>query len=179
MTILLRTCMSSATGWGHVQGRKTREALYASLQNCPQGSSVRLSLDGVERLDVSFAREAIIDLARDERGRRGICLAEVLNPDLLANLDGAAWRGEQPLVVWDRQELPSVIGQEPSAGLRKMFQYVLSVPSTRTSEAATALSLHIPNASNKLKQLWSAGYILRQELRAASGGLEFEYFRVA
>ncbi len=179
MNIRLRAYMSSATGWGHIQGRKTREALCVSLQNSPPASIIRLSLDGVERLDVSFAREAIVELARSERGRRGICLDNVSDPDLLANLDGAAWMRGQPLVVWDNQTLPCVIGPQPSAGLREMFQYVLSVPGTRTSEAAAALSLHIPNASNKLKQLWIEGYILRREQSAGSGGLEYAYFRIA
>ncbi|MDQ2886751.1 MAG: DNA-binding protein, partial [Chloroflexota bacterium] len=81
--------------------------------------------------------------------------------------------------VWERGMDCRILGPRPSVGLQDMLSYVLSVPVARTSEAATALDLKIPNASNKLKQLWQEGYILRREQSANSGGVEYEYVRIA
>jgi predicted transcriptional regulator len=63
-------------------------------------------------------------------------------------------------------------------GLEEMLLDVLGVPVARTSEAAATLHLKVPNASNKLKALWSEGYILRLEQSAESGGVEYEYLRI-
>jgi len=133
------------------------------MASCPEVSLFTISLAGLERVDVSFARAALIELARSKRGRRGFCLVDVSDPDVIENWDAAACKREQPLVLWDGAMKYSILGPQPSTGLRAMLHYVLSLPVARTSEAAAALHLKIPNASNKLKQLWQEGYILRQE----------------
>jgi hypothetical protein len=145
----------------------------------PEVSLFTITLAEVERVDVSFARAALIELARSERGRRGFCLVDVSGPDMIENWDAAACKGAQPLVVWDGAMTYRILGPQPSAGLHAMLHYVLSLPIARTSEAAAALHLKIPNASNKLKKLWQEGYILRQEQSATSGGVEYEYVRIA
>jgi len=116
-------------------------------------------------------------LARDYRGRRGFCLTAAFDQDLLDNWDGAAAKLEQPLFVWNNGVLFRRLGPQPRAGLQEMLEYVIGVPATRTSEAASALHLQVPNACNKLKRLWQEGYILRQQQRAESGGIEYEYQR--
>jgi hypothetical protein len=140
---------------------------------------IRISLDGVKRTDISFPREAVVELARSYRGQRGFCLTDASDPDLLDNWDAAASKLEQPLFVWNNGAVFRRLGPQPSAGLREMLEYVLSVPVARTSEVATALHLKVPNASNKLKQLWREGYILRREQSANTGGVEYEYSRLA
>jgi hypothetical protein len=104
-------------------------------------------------------------------------LLDVTDADLLDNWDAAAIKREQPLIVWLADGY-RVLGPLPSEGLREMFQYVLSVPVATTSAAAKALNLKTANASNKLKQLWEAGYILRRERAASSGGVEYEYLPI-
>ncbi len=179
MDIRLRTHMHNSDGWGHIQGRQVHEKLRVLIESHPTESIIRISLDGVKRTDISFPREAVIELARSYRGQRGFCLTDVSDPDVLENWDAAALSREQPLLVWGKEMTYRIIGPQPSAGLRQMLQYVLSVPVVRTSEAAAVLHLKIPNASNKLKQLWQEGYILRQEQSASSGGVEYEYVRIA
>ena len=88
MDIRLRTQMSDSDGWGHVQGLHVREKLRELIESRPTESIVRISLDGVKRTDISFPREAVIELAKSYRGRRGFCLTEVNDPDLLDNWDG-------------------------------------------------------------------------------------------
>ncbi len=59
-----------------------------------------------------------------------------------------------------------------------MLRYVLSVEAATAGEAARALDIKVPNASNKLKDLWEEGYILRRERTAPTGGVEYEYVRI-
>ena len=179
MDIRLVKYMGGPEGWGRVQGGRVQEALRSLIEAHPEELMIRISLDGVERTDISFPREAVIELARSYRGQRGFCLMDVVDQDLLDNWDAAASKREQPLFVWKDGEVFRQLGPEPSVGLREMLEYVNHVPVARTSEAATALHLKVPNASNKLKQLWLEGYILRREQSANSGGVEYEYIRMA
>ncbi len=179
MNIRLVEYMGRSDGWGRVQGGRVQEALRRLLESNPDEVMIRISLDGVERTDISFPREAVVELARSYRGQRGFCLTDAVDQDLLDNWDAAATKLEQPLFVWNNGAFSRQLGPEPSVGLREMLEYVNRVPVARTSEAATALHLKVPNASNKLKQLWQTGYILRREQSAASGGVEYEYVRMA
>ena len=178
MNIRLKTYMEGPDGWGHVQGRRVQERLRSLIESHPEESIIRISLDGIKRTDISFPREAVIELARSYRGKRGFCLTDVIDQDLLENWDAAATKLKQPLFVWNDGVCLRCLGPEPSIGLREMLEYVLNVPIARTSEAAIALGLKVPNASNKLKQLWLEGYILRREQSANSGGVEYEYLRL-
>lgn len=166
-------------GWGHIQGRQVYERLRATVEAHLSEEIFRISLDGVKRTDITFPRESVIELAKQYRGRCGFCLIDVSDQDLLDNWDAAALRREQPMMVWNGTQLNRILGPELSTGLRDMFFYVLSVPIAHTSEAATSLGLKVPNASNKLKQLWREGYILRREQSANSGGVEYDYLRIA
>jgi predicted transcriptional regulator len=44
--------------------------------------------------------------------------------------------------------------------------------------AAATPKMSITNASTKFKQLWEKGYLLRREIGAESGGIEFLYFPI-
>jgi hypothetical protein len=179
MQIRLREYMEGPDAWGQIQGRQVHEQLLAHIQSCPAVDLIVISLDGVEHTDVSFPRESVVKLAKLYRGQRGVCLKYLSDPDLLENWDAAALRGEQPLFVWSEDKTHRIIGPQPSIGLRDMLMYVLSVPVAFTSEAASTLNLKVSNASNKLKQLWLDGYILRREQTASSGGIEYAYVRIA
>ena len=179
MDIRLETYMGGPDGWGHALGEQMQEVLRSLIEAHPEELIIRISLDGVERTDISFPRKAVVELARSYRGQRGICLTDIVDQDLLDNWDAAASRLEQPLFVWKDGVVFRQLGPEPSVGLREMLHYVNRVPVARTSEAAATLHLKVPNASNKLKQLWLEGYILRRERSASSGGVEYEYLRIA
>lgn len=179
MNIHLRENMDDRDGWGQAQGLQVREKLRAAIEAHPKESIIRVSLAGVRYTDITFPRTAVIELAKSYRGKHGFCLIDVSDPDLLENWDAAAKRVEQPLTVWKAKGDYEILGPEPSTGLQKTLQYVLSVPVARTSEAAEVLNLKVQNASNKLKQLWQEGYILRKEQSASSGGVEYEYIRIA
>jgi hypothetical protein len=177
MQIALRDYMPGPDGWGYIMGRQVHEKLRAVVETHPVEIVFCISLSGIEHTDASFPRESVIELARSTRSQCGFCLIEATDPDLLDNWDAAALKREQPLLVW-QDNTAHILGPQPGEGSREMLNYVLSVPSTITSEAAQNLHLKVPNASNKLKQLWQEGYILRRERTANSGGVEYEYYRI-
>lgn len=178
MNIRLRDFMPRPDGWGKIQGQQLREKLQNHLDTFPPKDIVIISLDDVEQTDVSFPRESVVTLAKLYRSQRGFCLTDFSDPDLLDNWDAAALKLEQPLLVWEGNKLARILGPQPSLGLQDMFRYVISAPVALTSEAAAALNLKVPNVSNKLKQLWSEGYVLRQEHVASSGGVEYAYIKI-
>lgn len=178
MDLRLQDYMQSCRGWGNSEGRQTRDLLHALLEACPAEQMIRISLAGVQT-DLTFAREAVVELARSERGHRGFCLCDAGDPDLVENWDAAALTRAQPLLLWQAGTAYQILGPQPAVGLRAMLAFVLAVPAARTQEAAAALGLNMPNASNKLKQLWTEGYILRREQSRSPGVLEYEYYRIA
>jgi len=111
----------------------------------------------MEHVDVSFACSAFLELAKAERMRSGVCLTAVTNGDILANLEAAAVLSEQPLALWCSSTEHRFVGPEPSVGLREVLTYVGVARKTYTRQVASVLHLTIPNASNKLRQLWREG----------------------
>jgi hypothetical protein len=177
LTIPLQGLMGSETGWGHERGARLAEIIQSHIEASPP-LIVRLSLQGVERMDVTYAGE-LVRLVRQERIQRGFCLVDLTDQDLIKNWDAAAMWHRMPLFAWDAEMRVCKLGPDPSTGISETLQYVLSVPRTTTSEVAKALHLKTQNASNKLKQLWTEGFILRQGQSAGSGGIEYEYLRIA
>lgn len=177
-SLRLRTFMKSAEGWGRVQGREVYQKLLRTVEERPGMVVFRVSFKGVERTDISFASETIVELAKRYRGQKGFSLCDVAADDLLENWEAAASRQDQPLMVW-RNNKPMVLGLKPSQGNVSAFDFALKREEVTAAELASALKLQITNASMKLKQLWGQGYLLRREAVAASGGIEFIYFRIA
>jgi hypothetical protein len=130
---------------------------------------------GVKRVDISFASETVVELARRYRGRKGFCFTDLEDPDMEENWAAAAERAKQPLMNWIGGKW-RVLGPQPSPGVADAFQFALTKGEIRASDYATsAKEMSITNASNKFKQLWENGFLLRREATAESGGVEFVY----
>lgn len=176
-TIRLRDLMETPYGWGRDQGREVFQRLLREVEANPGRPVIEVSLKDVERADISFASETVVEIARRYRGNKGFCLTHVANEDLLENWEAAASKKSQPLTVWEGEK-GRVIGVQPSQGSVGTFEYVLTKPGVTASEVANALDLQITNASTKLKQLWEQGFLLRRQETAESGGVEFRYFAI-
>ncbi len=175
--INLRDYLSTSDAWGHALGRRVQEKLRALVEEKGRQILFAISLHGITHTDVSFPRTAVVELAQHFRGRRAFYLIEPQDEDVLENWDAAAVRCEQPLFVWLGDE-HRILGPQPGEGKRAMLDYVLSIGAATAGEAARALEIKVPNASNKLKELWEEGYVLRRERIASSGGVEYEYVRI-
>jgi len=135
----------------------------------------RVSLSGVKRVDISFASETIVELARRYRGQKGFCFTDLADKDMEENWAAAAERSKQPLMNWTGEHV-RVLGAQPSQGVADAFRFALSKGEVRAADyAASAKDMSITNASTKFKQLWENGFLLRHETTAESGGVEFVY----
>jgi hypothetical protein len=178
MDIHLRDFMEEPEGWGRAQGREVYQRLLDFIESNPGIIVFRVSMKGVRRLDISFASETLIELARRYRGSRGFCLIDLDDVDMIENWEAAASKKKQPLTLWHGTTW-QIIGDEPSEGNRQAFLFALNHSQVRAADFAHAMpDVSITNASTKFKQLWSQGFLLRQERVADSGGVEFVYQRI-
>jgi hypothetical protein len=169
--------MDRPEGWGRNQGRRIFPRLLSFVEENPGAVIYRISMKGVERLDISFASETIVELARRYRRTKGFCLVDLMDRDLIENIDAAAKKKDQPLLVWHGQR-SELIGAEPSEGTREALLFAIEKVQARAAEFASQKGLTTANASMKFKQLWEQGFLLRRESVADSGGVEFIYERV-
>lgn len=176
--IRLRDFMDEPDGWGRAQGREVHARLLAHVERNPGIAVFRVSLEDVRRVDISFASETIVELARRYRGLKGFCLVDALDTDMVENWEAAAAKKGQPILVWDG-ERARALGVEPSSGNRDALAFAMSRSPSRAAEFAEGREdMSIANASAKFKQLWQQGFLLRREGSAGSGGTEFIYHRI-
>lgn len=170
--------MDGATsGWGREQGGPVATKLVSHLETIPARQIVRISMEGVERMDASFASEAIAEVIGRYRKSRGICLVDLSNSAIRLNIDLAAERIGVPVTVWNGKEV-GVVGLKPSSGNREALEYALERAEVRAATFADVAGISIANASTKFKQLWEQGFLMRSEGAADSGGIEFSYQRI-
>jgi hypothetical protein len=170
--------MEEPEGWGRAQGREVYRRLLDFVEGNAGVVVFRVSTEGVRRVDISFASETIVELARRYKGSKGFCLVDLDDADIVENWEAAATKKGQPIAVWAKGN-GRVIGAEPSQGNRAALAFALSRPQVRAAEFAEATrGMSIANASTKFKQLWEQGFLLRRESVADSGGVEFVYQRI-
>jgi len=176
--IALRDQMEDGQGWGREQGRQVFQRLLGQVEATPDCSIFQISLRGVERADISFASETLVELARRYRRVKGFCLVDLIDADVKENCEAAAARKGQPLTVWSDGKA-EVLGPQPSQGTREALEFALQRPRTRAAEFVVEKpGLSIANASMKFKQLWEQGFLLREESAADTGGVEYVYSRI-
>ena len=175
--LVLRDFMDRPEGWGRDQGRHVYQRLLRFVEDSAGTVVFKVSMKGVQKLDISFASATVVELARRYRRVKGFCLVDLSDDDLIENLDAAAKKRDQPIIVW-KGKSADVLGAEPSEGTREAFQFAMARPRSRAAEFAARKGLSIANASMKFKQLWEQGFLLRRESVADSGGVEFVYQRI-
>lgn len=176
--LVLRDFMDRPDGWGRDQGRGIYQRLLRAVEANAGSVVIKISMKDVQRIDMSFASETIVELARRYRGTKGICLVDLTDPDMIENIDAAAAKKEQPLLVW-RGKSARVLGAQPTQGCREAFNFALERPQARATEFAQVKEkMSIANASMKFKRLWEQGFLLRRESAADTGGVEFVYQRI-
>lgn len=170
--------MDRDEGWGRAEGRGVYLKLIDFLESHPGILVFSISLEGVQRFDISFASETIVEAARRYRGNKGFCIEDPNNADLIENLEAAAHRKDQPLMI-KTNGVSRVLGVTPSQGHLDVLRFALERPSSRVADFVSSVEgTSVTNASNKFRRLWEKGFLLRREEVAESGGLEFTYFRI-
>lgn len=178
-SLRLRTLMTEDDGWGRNAGREVYQRLMEFVEANPGTLVFRVSVKGVRHIDISFASETIVEIARRYRGRKGFCLADLADTDQRENWDAAAQRTHQPIVSWDISGQPTTLGPQPSEGNSDAYRFALARSEVRAAEyAESTKGISITNASSKFKQLWEQGFLLRRDVGAQSGGVEYVYHRI-
>jgi hypothetical protein len=176
--IILKDMMPRPEGWGRAMGREVFQRLVKHVERNPDQTVFPISLKGVKRVDYSFSSETIVQLARRFRGEKGFYLTDIASLEIEENIDAAARRVEQPLLIIDGRK-HRFIGLLPTPGTKAALDVVVARPQARATEIADAIQVSVANASMKLKQLWSSGFVMRRESVADTGGVEFVYHRIA
>lgn len=161
-------------GWGRAAGLRTQQKLQQYINARPDVDLFRISLDGTRRLDVTCASAGLVAVVQHYLGSRAICLINLADGDVLENIAAAAGRMKVPVTVWNKMD-GKVVGLAPDSALYHAMSFALSRPEVRAGEYAAASGLSLTNASSRLKQLWEKGLLLRTEVSATSGGVEFVY----
>jgi len=172
--VKLRDLTSSERPYGNLEGKDVFRKLVVLAEENPGSKILGVSLSGIEATDASFARESVVSFAKHYRSERGVFLTDLHDRDLIDNWNYAARAKDQPLVIWSASGF-EVIGPELNAPTRVLVDYVLEKKSVLASQAASDLGLSVQNASTRLKNLVNAGYFLRAEDVAETGGIEFKY----
>lgn len=174
--IPFRDLMDRSEGWGRNQGREVYQRLLRFVEDNPGTVVFRISMKGVQRMDISFASEAIVELARRFRRTKGFCLVDLTDTDLIENIDAACEKKKQPILLAGAKS--AVLGLSPTRGTREAFEFAMGRWQARAAEFAAVKGISLPNSSMKFRQLWEQGFLLRAEGIADSGGVEYVYCRI-
>lgn len=161
--------------WGNPAGREVRLQLDSLLED-RSDPVVNLDLSGIERVDVSWSREAIAILVHEHRGRRHFFLTGISNTSIRENIDAAFVRMDMSILHRMRDGDYEVLGVALKPHLLQTLDTVEHQRRTtarRVCEAIKGLSLTACN--NRLKTLFDLGLVLRFDANAPSGGREYVY----
>jgi len=174
LVVNLRDLTNDDHPFGNVQGKEVFRKLTDYIDLNPSVLFFGISLAGIEATDASFPRESVISVAKRYREVKGIYLEQIKNKDILDNWNYAARALEQPLIYWDGDR-PIILGPEMTAAAKELIDYVLAKGSVLASQVAADLDITVQNSSTRLKKLVAQGYILRNEVAAETGGIEYAY----
>lgn len=168
------------TGIGDDEGKLVFDELSLLVDQNPQHNIFYLSIQNTI-FDASFAREAIVRLAKKYRKSKGICLIDAEQEALRLNLLAPVLSLSQPIPYYSNGIYSHIQTDKigiPSKTNMPIFEFVFSNGITSASEVADHLGLKINNASTKLKSLFEEGFLLRVEDKSESGGVEYKYYAI-
>lgn len=160
------------------EGKVLYNALVSHIDKHPQYNVFYIDVNSAY-FNASFAREGIVKVAKNYRMKKGICLVNVEDEDSLDNILGPVAKLEQPIPYYIHSEF-RLIGHKkigiPSKTNLPIFNYMLLNGLSTANEVAEKFQLKLSNASTKLKALFEEGFVLREEKKSSSGGIEFFYY---
>lgn len=175
--IKLKAIICKDTAFGNSLGRQVYQKIQDELDAHPASKTIGISLDGIDMMDASFARESIVSLAKAKRGETGFYLKDFASKDLMDNWDYAAKAKEQPMIVIKDKGF-DVIGPELSDGVREVLEFVMKKGVVTTSMVADEFKIKVPNASVRLKKMLDQGLVLGGKEAAVTGGLEYNFVAI-
>lgn len=162
--------------WGTEFGASVFAQINLGLLSLGEGTLVLLDYAGLERSDVSFQREAVVETLRKHRPRLLFIALNLSDVDLRENLQLALERRGEWLLARD-PDGTAVIGKrltpEQQATLERIWQ-----DGDVTSSDFEIDQVKLSTASSRLSYLWKAGLAERIEGTSPTGGREHRYVAV-
>jgi hypothetical protein len=160
--------------WGNPSGMDVRRKLDAILRDRPE-QIVNLDLRGIERLDVSWSREAIANLIHTHRGRRWFFLSKIANASIRENVDAAFVKKEMAIVHRQPDDY-EILGIALKVHLLQTLDVVERHGAATARQVCESVKdLNLTACNNRLKDLCDMGLLMRLEGSAPSGGKEYAY----
>ncbi len=157
---------------GSEMGRKMFAAIREVIDSRPECRLFEISLRGVTAVDVCFARESVIALAKLLRGERGIYLSNLASQDVRDNWDSAAQAKDWAIVARNGARC-QVLGPRHRALSAELFEFAMRREAFTAADVAKHFDISIQNASARLKKLHLLGLLLATKEPQTSGGLEY------
>lgn len=167
-------------GIGDDEGKLIFDELVFFIDHNPQFNIFYISIKETI-FDASFAREAIVRLAKHYRKDKGICLLNADQEMLRLNLLAPVLSLGQPIAYYAGDQFDHIKTDKigiPSKTNLPIFNFVFQNGITSASEIADHLGIKVNNASTKLKSLYEEGFLLRTEDKSESGGVEYQYYAI-
>jgi hypothetical protein len=176
--ILLTKCADGPDAWGTELGARVFAELNLRLLNLSEGTVALFDYAGLERSDVSFQREAVVETLRKHRPRIVFLVVHLEDRDVRENLELALERRGECLLLRAEGQ-PVVLGKR----LSRELETTLKVVWESVEITSALLKQHMPGtelstASSRLTALWKAGLIRRVEGTSVSGGREHRYYPI-
>jgi hypothetical protein len=172
--------VAGGEAWGTTRGALVFRRIDGQLVRLPDRTQVVLEFTGIARADVSFFREAIVEVVRKHRPRLLFIVANLVDADVQANLESALELRGESLLLRHLKERPLVLGkklpEEQNATLRALQTRLEFTSGMLTGKP---FELGSSTASARLSALWKAGLIDRAQGAAPSGGKEYKYFAIS
>lgn len=170
---------SRQEAWGTAEGARTLSELNARVSQVEDGVCVTLDLSCVARADVSFFREAVVELLRRQRPRLSFIAEGVEDADIVANLEAALAASDERLLLRRHQDVPSILGKALPLEYFETLRFVHEMKEfTSSILTKPPFELGQSTASARLASLWKAGLLGRRQGVAISGGREYRYFPI-
>jgi hypothetical protein len=176
MTIVVHRFMNSSEGWGVDQGKAVYQQLDMEIGKINGASVIELDLKEIDQADVSFFREAIVEILRRYRPGRQFFLTNIENEAIVENLDAAFARRDETGLLRFHDGSYKLIGKAIGSEMESMLREVETLGETTSRQLIQRhKKLKIQSCSNRLKGLWELGLLIREESSAPTGGKEYIY----
>ena len=175
--LALRNFMDRPEGWGRDQGRHVYQRLLRFVEESAGTIVFKVSMKGVQRLDISFASETVVELARRYRRFKGFCLIDLSDADLIENLDAAAKKKD----ATDRRLEREIRGSDRCRAERRNTR---SFPVRDDADTGARHRVRRPQGTvdrqreHEVQTAMGAGFFVKARKRCGQRGVEFVYQRI-
>lgn len=162
--------------WGQERGRDARIQIETLLDAAPVGGTVRVDMEGVEVMDVSFSVEVfgkLYSIMPALYPGKALVL-EKASRYVRENLGAALEpRGLIALII-DGPRKWDLIGKVSDTD-RETLQALFKRKEATTPELAKDLAVNLTTMNQRLRKLSEGGIIIRTKISASSGGEQYSY----